>query len=185
MRFCLWTLLSLACGSAEKGDSGHESILRDHGAEAEAEAEAEHEGDGEGESDEGGVGELTLYPDVVTCNILELGRSYVVGFGIRNESEGFGVNITEVKIINAGVTTDGEGIETSAFLDIRAGETDHEPPFTLEGGETAEFVMNCQMFTAGETEGSVRIKTTDFSQNSRGEFTVALSATAYSEDTGS
>lgn len=136
-------------------------------------------------NDEGGVGELTVYPDEVTCSILELGRSDVVGFGIRNESEEFGVKITEVKIINAGVTTDGDGYETSAFLDIRADEADHEPPFTLEGGETAEFVMNCQMLTGGETEGSVRIKTTDFSQNSRGEFTVALSAVGYSEDTGS
>jgi len=140
-------------------------------------------GEGKGENTEGGVGVLQVSTEV-TCNVLGLGEPKLGGIRIENTDPEFGVRIEDIQIIDGGETVNNEGNTTSAFTNLTADFRENEPPFTLNAGDIAEYGVTCVLYAPGSTTGTVRIQTTDYSQDARGEFYVSLSTTYSPEDTG-
>ncbi len=140
-------------------------------------------GEAKGENEEGGVGVLEVTTEI-TCDVLSLGQPKLGGLRIDNTDPEFGVRIEDIQIIDGGETIDEDGNTTSAFTNLVAAPETDEAPFTLEAGNHAEYGVTCLLFAPGSTSGTIRIQTTDYSQDTRGEFYVSMSTTYTASDTG-
>ncbi len=155
----LMSLMLIACGGGEQGF-----------------------GQGKGESaGTGGDGLIEVFPDEVVWERVVVGQPETEGFRITSVGES-PLRVTDVSISDAGSTEAGDGSAPEAvFRDLRAFEPDkHTIPFSLESGESAEFLLTAQFLQAGVSTGEVRIRSNDTEADggpAPGDFRLSLRAT--------
>ncbi len=157
-KYALLSILLIACGKAETGFG--QGKTNDAG--------------------EGGAGVIELFPDEVVWERVVVGEPETAGFRITSVGES-PLRVTEVSISNAGETSDGSGSAPEAvFRDLRPFEPDqHTGTFSLEPGDSAEFLLTAHFLSAATATGEVRIRSTDTTAEgpAPGDFRLALQAT--------
>ncbi len=126
-------------------------------------------------SEAGGEGRIEIFPaGGIIFEPMGLGGIENAAFRIDSIGES-ALQIKSIEIIDS-----GENGGASVFSNLRAHDEDNVPPFNIEAGTGAEFLLTATMAEAGEATGAIEIWCNDptVEDPSPGRIRVAMQATA-------